>query len=203
MNNSTQEIEVKFYLQRRAALEERLQNQGATLIQPRVHELNLRFDTPERSLTREKRVLRLRQDEQARLTYKGPGYIDQDVTQRLEIEFAVSDFESARAFLYALGYEVSIYYEKFRTTYAWQGVLVTLDEMPYGDFSEIEGPDAGAIQQAAQALGLHWEARILDSYLALFERLRQSNGLSARNLAFAELEGLTCTPRMLGVQPGD
>ena len=72
MNNQSQEIETKFYLRNRHNFEEKLISLKAELVQPRVHELNLRFDTPDRTLTREKRVLRLRQDDQARMTYKGP-----------------------------------------------------------------------------------------------------------------------------------
>lgn len=203
MNTQSQEIEVKFYLRNRDALEQQLLRLGAQVVQPRVHEMNLRFDTPDRSLTRERRVLRLRMDEQARLTYKGPGLLNDIVTQRLEIEFTVGDFEAAKTFLWALGYEISIWYEKFRATYAWNNVLVTLDEMPFGNFSEIEGPDAKSIQNAAKELNLNWEARILESYLGLFERLRQNSGLPARNLGFAELAGIECSPQILGVQPAD
>ena len=55
-------------------------------------------------------------------------------------KFEVSSFDNAKALLEALGYRVSVMYEKYRTTYDWGGCEVTLDEMPYGDFAEIEGP---------------------------------------------------------------
>jgi adenylate cyclase class 2 len=203
MKNQSEEIETKFYLRNSASFEQHLQSLGAQVVQPRVYELNLRFDTPDRNLTRERRVLRLRQNGQAHLTYKGPGYINSDVMQRLEIEFVVSDFEAAKEFLWALGYEVSVWYEKYRTTYSWKNVLVTLDEMPFGNFSEIEGPDAANIQKAARELGLRWEARILESYLGLFDRLRQTSGLPAKNLSFVELAEINYNPQMLGVQPAD
>ena len=35
----------------------------------------------------------------------------------------------------SLGYVISMIYEKYRTTYELDGVLVTLDEMPCGDFA--------------------------------------------------------------------
>ena len=121
--------------------------------------------------------------------------------QRLEIEFTVGNFESAKTLLWALGYEVTVWYEKYRTTYQWKDVLVTIDEMPYGDFSDMEGPDAETIQSAAKELGLRWEARILESYLGLFDRLRQNTGLPAKNLGFAELAGTNCNPQMLAYSP--
>lgn len=41
--------------------------------------------------------------------------------------------------LQELGYVVSEVYEKYRTTYKLNVLQITLDEMPYGMFVEIEG----------------------------------------------------------------
>ena len=79
---------------------------GDVQVQPRLFELNLRFDTPEGELSRGRKVLRLRQDTQALLTFKGPAQDRSDVAARQEIEFTVSDFLAARHFLEALGYRV-------------------------------------------------------------------------------------------------
>jgi len=199
MTKSDQELEVKFYLPDLLTLRARLETAGAQLVQPRVHEINLRFDTPSGDLARGYRVLRLRQDTEARLTYKGPGELVDGVRSRQELEFTVSDFGTARHFLEALGYEVSVMYEKYRTTYALRGVLVTLDEMPYGNFTEIEGPDGASIRKTAEVLGLDWERRILDSYIMLFDRLRERLGLAFRDLSFENFEELTVTGEMLGL----
>ncbi len=198
-----QEIEAKFYLCNLGALEKRLRAQGAELHQPRVHEINLRYDTPDRALSQQRRVLRLRQDSGAVLTYKGPSDPSQAVSVRQEIEVNVSSFEGAGRLLEALGYQVSVMYEKERTTYGYRGTKVTLDELPYGNFVEIEGPDVDSIQAAAHQLGLDWSARCSASYLALFEELRQRRGLQARNLSFAEFEGVTVTAADLGLHPAD
>ncbi len=189
--SSDKELEVKFYLPDLSDLRSRLESIGAQLVQPRVHEINLRFDTPSGDLSRGARVLRLRQDSAARLTFKGPGELQDGVRSRQELEFTVSDFDTARKFLEALGYEVSVMYEKYRATYKQEGVLVTLDEMPYGNFTEIEGPDGASIRQAAEALGLDWERRILDSYIMLFDRLRESLGLSFHDLSFENFKDVT------------
>jgi adenylate cyclase class 2 len=197
MSKSDQELEVKFYLSDLPALRARLEATGAQLVQPRVHETNLRFDTPSGDLTRGYRVLRLRQDSKARLTYKGPGKLVDGVRSRQELEFTVSDFGTAHHFLEALGYEVSVMYEKYRATYTLDGVLVTLDEMPYGNFAEIEGPDGASIRKTAEVLGLDWERRILDSYIMLFDRLRERFGLAFRDLSFENFKSLTVTEDML------
>jgi adenylate cyclase, class 2 len=198
-----QEIEVKFYLADMAAFRARVAKAGAGLVTPRVHELNLRFDTPERTLTRLQRVLRLRKDERSRITYKGPAEPGMAVAVRQEIEFEVSDFEAARQMLAALGYEVSVIYEKFRTTFRLETGEVVLDELPYGNFVEIEAPDSATVQRLADSLNLNWEHRITDSYLALFERLKANRGVTAQNLSFSEIEGTAVLPEDLGVQPGD
>jgi len=197
---SDKELEVKFYLSDFPGLRTRLEAAGAQLVQPRVHEINLRFDTPSGDLARSYRVLRLRQDSQARLTYKGPGELVDGVRSRQELEFTVSDFETAHRFLAALGYEVSVMYEKYRATYALEGVLVTLDEMPYGNFAEVEGPDGASIRQTAAALGLDWERRILDSYIMLFDRLRERLGLAFRDLSFENFKSLAVTEEMLDLK---
>ena len=193
------EIEVKFYINNPALLKRRLDELGAKIKHPRVHEVNLRFDTPDGALSQEHRVLRLRRDKHNRLTYKGPALDNKDVSIRQEIEFEVDDFEAARQLLEALGYEVSIVYEKYRTTYEFYDTEIVLDEMPYGDFVEIEGPDIPNIQDVAAKLRLDWKLRCIESYMTLFKRLQINRDLSIQNLTFEELQGITVHPIDLGV----
>jgi len=203
MSQNQQELEIKLYLADLAAFENRVKDLGAELTEPRLHEVNLRFDLPDGELTRTAQVLRLRQDTAARMTYKGPGETVDGVHARREIEFTVSDFQSAQSMLETLGYQISLMYEKYRTTYFLDSLQITLDEMPYGTFTEIEGVDTAAIHRAAENLGLSWEARILDSYTSLFEHLRQKLGLTFRDLSFADFAELKITPEDLGVIPAD
>ena len=198
-----QEIEIKLYLSNMAAFHRRVEEQGARLVEARLHEVNLRFDTPDGELTRTAQVLRLRQDNVAHLTYKGKGDTGGDVYIRREIEFTVGDFQAARTFLEALGYIINLMYEKYRTSYNLDGVIVTLDEMPFGNFSELEGPDAESIHQVAEKLGVNWEARITDSYTSLFAHLKNGLGLTFRDLSFENFKGITVSPQALGVQPAD
>lgn len=186
--NNNQEQEVKFYLGNLPGFESRLQKMEAHLRTGRIFESNLRFDTPDGALTRARRVLRLRQDEIVRLTFKGPAEFGREISVRPEIEFEVSSFDNAKAFLEALGYQVSVRYDKYRTTYDLKNVEVVLDELPFADFAEIEGPDTATIQVVSEALGLNWEARCADSYLGLFNSLRISAGLQAENLTFDEVK---------------
>ncbi len=203
MSSSNQEIEVKFYVRSLPALAARLQQLGAAVTQTRVWERNLRFDTPDGNLRRASRVLRLRQDTAARMTYKGPGRIIDGVQHRAEIELTVESLDQARALLEALGYQVSMAYEKYRTTYSIGGTLVTLDELPYGSFVEIEGPTSEAIAQVAGSLKLNWEARINESYAALFDRTRATLNLPFRDLLFDNFRSVAVQPEDLGVRFAD
>jgi adenylate cyclase class 2 len=198
-----QELEVKFYVSDLGAIERRLQALGAHLSLPRVFETNLRFDTPTGDLGRQFRVLRLRQDVVARLTFKGPSSGVEGVRLRQEIEFEVSDFAAARLLLEALGYQVAMTYEKYRAAYDLDGVEVSLDELPYGTFVEVEGPDPGAIRQATGKLGLAWDAAVPASYTVLFEQFKARHGHSMRDLSFESFAGLKVTPADLEVRPAD
>lgn len=187
--NHEHENEVKFYVQDLARVEEHLGNMGAKLLHPRTHEFNLRFDTPKRRLTQSFQVLRLRQDQHTYLTYKGPSDPLSEVSSRSEIEVEVNDFAAARRFLEALGYEVTITYEKFRTTYLYKTVELALDETPMSNFVEIEGENAALIQKTAKELTFNWDARIKSSYLALFHQIKETYHLDVQNLTFEEFKG--------------
>lgn len=189
-----QELEVKFYVHDLAAIEQHLVSLDAVLVQPRTFEINLRFDTPEQELSTNFRVLRLRQDTAARMTFKGPAYGSEGVRVRQEIEFIVEDFEAARDLLEALGYQVSMGYEKYRTVYDLGEVHITLDEMPYGNFVEIEGPDPESILEVNLDLGLIWEARASESYVNIFERLKKELKLDFRDLSFENFTWLEISP---------
>ena len=65
-----QEIEVKLYTPDLALVREALQKAGATLKTPRVFERNLRYENAAGTLTEAGIVLRLRQDDKAKLTFK-------------------------------------------------------------------------------------------------------------------------------------
>jgi len=195
MSQSEQELEVKFAVAGLEPFVRRLQALEAVQVQPPVHETNLRFDTPGGELTQAKQVLRLRRDTQSRLTFKGAGQIVQGVSRRRELEFSVSDFDSAQAFLEALGYQVVWMYEKIRQSFLLDDVTVTLDEMPFGPFMEIEGPDGARIQAAARKLDLDWEQRVLVSYAVLFERVCRYLDVHFRDLSFDNFAGLVVPPQ--------
>ena len=222
MSASGQETEAKFYVRDLSRIQSRLHESGARLLQGRVLETNIRFDLPGALLRAEGRVLRLRRDTSTKFTYKSASTNEQGVLSREEIEFEVQDFAKAKRFLEALGYEKLVYYEKYRTTYslpssdpsvqsqvireakAAQGFThIMLDELPFGDFVEIEGETVDTIRAAADQLHLKWDTAIGTSYNALFDRTRRALHLSTQDLSFTEFDDIHVDAIHLGVEAAD
>jgi len=203
MTNPPLEIEVKFYLTDMPSFEKRVRSIGASLVRPRTREVNYRFDTPDMELAREHKVLRLRQDNSILLTYKGPATIKDNVSVRPEVELEVNDFSAATLLLESLGFCMSLKYEKWRTIYQLGDLEIALDEMPYGNFTELEGDDTALIHKTASLLALDWSTGITDSYLLMFERMKSSKKLVINDLTFEALRNVGCTPHDLGVKPSD
>ena len=197
------ETEVKFYLSQPEAYLEKVMACGAVLTQPRVLERNIRLDLPGQVLRQAGKVLRLRQDQEVHLTYKDQGQQVEGVLTRREIEFKADDFETTRRFFEALGYEEVAFYEKYRQTYRLGDLLITLDEMPYGTFTEIEGDPPVLIQAAADMLRLDWSTRINKSYLVMFDIFKNNTGFDGIALSFEALAGMHVSPAELGVDPAD
>ena len=77
-----------------------------------------------------------------------------------------------------------------------------LDELPYGNFVEIEG-EFEELKPLAQMLGLNWDAAIPASYHSLFDRVSISRNLTFRDLSFEKFKDIKISPGDLGVEPAD
>lgn len=163
----------------------------ADLKKDRVFEKNVRFDTRNERLRSELKLLRLRQDTAVKLTFKGPTPADltSEAKVREELEIEVSDFDMAAAICERLGFAPIQVYEKYRETFQLGDVEIVLDEMPYGNFVELEGPEA-AIKTAALRLNLDWNKRLLTNYLALMGEVKAHFNLDFDDLTFANFDNL-------------
>lgn len=162
------EIEAKFYLSDLAAFRAHLAALPVAPLSDRCFERNLRFDTPDRRLSAAGQVLRLRQDQRVSLTYKQR---TPSPSTRVELEFEVSDIETASQLLQALGYQVVMMYEKYRQRLSYREVEIMLDELPFGNFVEVEAPSLAALSSACAELGLAWNRRVEDSYMEIHAAL--------------------------------
>ncbi len=177
------EVEVKLHTPDLAAVKAALEEAGATLVKPRVFERNLRYDSADGSLMAQGIVLRLRQDEAVKLTYKADASMTSGIVSRFEAEVKVSDFETMHVILRRLGYGVELIYEKYRTTYALDGAEIVLDELPYGNFTEIEG-DVETIERVVAVLGLGGCRRMSGGYVQIFMDVKARLGLDIRDCNF-------------------
>ena len=184
------ETEVKLYVPDLSAVLARLEQLGAVLAAPRVYERNVRYEDAQSTLTGRGIVVRLRQDSRVRLTYKESGKAVDGILSRYEAEVEVSDFDAMQTILGKLGYTPYFVYEKYRTTYTLDGCEVVLDELPYGNFVEIEGT-AEAITAAIQRLNLERLPRLTASYTVLFERVKLLMRLTCHDLTFENFKGVT------------
>ena len=203
---SDQELEIKFFLIHPEQFTQKLKELQAELVSRRTNEWNLRFDTSTNSLAAEGKALRLRKDHRTRLTFKGPSQQRTDITARQELEVSVSDFQTTRQILEALGFQVAVIYEKFRTTWHLDGTEVVFDELPIGTFCEIEGQNADQIRAVAESLGLDWERRLATSYLSIFAQLKDTLGWPPINLTYKEMAGIPVNQHDLewiNIHPGD
>jgi adenylate cyclase, class 2 len=203
MNTSGKELEVKFLVKNLNRIEMRLQVLEAQLVQKRILEKNLRFDLPGAELRNSYRVLRLRQDENAVLTYKGPGKMIDGIREREEWEVTVSNFAVMQNILESLGYDVNFIYEKYRTTYEMDSSHIMLDDTPLGYFVEIEGLNKDSIVSLANQLHLNFSAASSESYLFLFERAQNSLGFKFRDLTFDLFDKVKVEPSSLGIDYAD
>ncbi len=198
MSQKNTEIEAKYMVHSLQPVEERLQALNAKLVESRGFEYNLRYDDAKGRLTDGRRVLRLRKFHDARLTYKGPSEVQGNTLARSEIEVVVSDFDNTRLILEALGYRVNGIYEKYRAMYELKGNLITLDELPYGLFVEVEGESPQNVADTASVLGLDPTKAIPASYQGIFERLRALHAPHLQSLTFSQFQKTPLHASLLG-----
>jgi adenylate cyclase class 2 len=188
------EVETKFYVPALAELRVRLLDSGATLSRRRVFEQNIRLDIDGGRLLHKGQMLRLRRDGRNVMTFKGPPPpgSQSEVKVREELEISFDDYDTAVAILRRLGYEPVQTYEKYRETFSLDDIEIVLDELPFGNFVELEGREA-TIKSTARRLELDWDRRLNMNYLALMDLLVQQYDLPCRDLTFGNFQDIPYT----------
>ena len=211
------EIEIKLAIRDRKALQRalnRLSAKPANPKAPRVHEMNLIFDTPDGGLAKHGQLLRIRTETPASakrgargkvarrtvLTFKSPpeelaigdvGHVgDRRHKVREEIETELTDGATMQRIFEGLGLRGWFRYEKYRTTY----VLPGRHAWAKGLLIEVdETPigtfvelegDAAAIDRAAKELGYSPKEYVLKNYLVLYVEECKRRGESPKDMLF-------------------
>ncbi len=85
-------------------------------------------------------ILRVRKtQDKTLLTYKKRIEDEFDMKQQIEHETEINNADELENIINNLGFKTRLIYEKRRKTYRFRSVEIVLDELPFGDFMEIEG----------------------------------------------------------------
>lgn len=182
------EIEIKLRLPPKLGkIRRALHAAGFGVVKPRIHESNLLFDNPKRTLRKHGKLLRLRRVGPHRLlTYKGPSEPSR-YKKRREVEIDLHNGGSLEEVFTHLGYRPVFCYEKYRTEYAKprsEG-KVLLDETPIGNFLEIEGSPRW-IDRTALALGFRSSDYITRSYGYLYLAYCRERRIAPKDMLFSD-----------------
>jgi adenylate cyclase class 2 len=205
MSKGRLEVEIKLPVASGAAGRRLLRRLGAKPL-GRVHEMNTLYDTPEGTLGRSSRLLRVRRLQVAGrgrrsgagkragrgnplpgiLTFKAPAEGGR-YKVREELELVIDAPERAERILEALGFRPWFRYEKYRASYRLPGLprlSVELDETPVGDYFELEGARQ-SIDRAARRMGYGPQDYVTASYFELFLRERERRDLEENAMLFS------------------
>ena len=213
------EIEIKLAIRDGKALARALKRMGAKPENPkapRMHEMNLIFDTPDGGLAKHGQLLRIRTETPAPmkksgrskiagrtlLTFKSPpeslaiGDVgtggDRRHKVREEIETELTDGATVQRIFEGLGLRGWFRYEKYRTTYvlpgkhAWAKGL--LIEMDETPIGTYVELEgqAAAIDRAAKELGYSTRDYVLKNYLVLYVEECKRRGEQPKDMLFGE-----------------
>lgn len=211
------EIEIKLAIRNSKALLRALKRLGAKPANPkapRVHEMNLIFDTPDGGLAKHGQLLRIRTETPAPakksvrgklagrtlLTFKSPpdqlaiGDVapggDRRHKVREEIETELMDGATVRRIFEGLGLRGWFRYEKYRTTYVLPGrhpwAKGLLIEMDETPIGTFVELEgqAAAIDRAAKELGYSPKEYVLKNYLVLYVEECKRKGEQPKDMLF-------------------
>jgi adenylate cyclase, class 2 len=180
------EIEVKVRIEDLAEMARRAEALGLRLRKARHFEGNTLYDYPDRALSTCGCLLRVRQEDgEGLLTFKGKLVTHEKYKVRPEIESACADAKAVEEILRNIGLRPFFRYEKYRTEYEGDGVLLCLDELPFGRFLEIEGGE-GTIDPLAERLGLNPSTFMKRTYADLYGEYCRENGIHFGDIVFPE-----------------
>jgi adenylate cyclase class 2 len=136
------EIEKKYRLseQQRVAVLERLSALGVERSRTDFEENSIFVNE---NLRLEEAVVRIRKvDGRAILTFKKRLPTTSGIKHQIELETSIANPSAMETILNELGLARSLIYEKRREVWHYQEVEIVVDELPFGWFLEIEGPES-------------------------------------------------------------
>lgn len=159
------EIEIKFKLDNPLKLEKKIRSLGAKFL-GKIKEYDIYFDNKQKSLTEEKKVLRLRHtDKKAYLTFKKSSEDPLRYKNMHEFEVEINSFSKALLILNGLGFKEVFRKQKERVVYKLGGCFLLIDKLPkIGYYLEIESTSERKITSIVKKIGLEDKESTILSY---------------------------------------
>ena len=183
------EIEVKIRIDRPDRLLSRLESLGARCFRDRHLEDNFLYDYPDLMLAKQGCLLRLRRRPgEAVLTFKGKARVEKGAKVRLEREVKIGDPVTLAAILEGVGLKQVYRYQKYRTEFDFRRLKIAVDELPIGNFIELEG-DQERIGEVGQLLGFQPGEFLTATYRGLHREQVERTGETMGDLLFPPSKG--------------
>ena len=177
------EIEVKFKLDDRAALQRKLHDLGGERLYAETFEDNMVLDR-RGELRTKGALLRVRKfGKYALVTYKGAMAFEGGIKSREEVQTGVESFELAIQLFDSLGYKPVFRYQKYREVWHVRDTEVVLDRTPIGDYFEIEGPP-DTIRAIVSDVGMNMDHALRHSYADLYKQARRTRSDLPEHMVF-------------------
>jgi len=142
-----------------------------------------RMDTPNLDLEKRGTFLRVRTGGKDIVTLKKKIKTTGEVFERQELETEVKDPELLADIFADLGFSKRFIMEKYRIDYEYKDTKISLDELPFGMFVEIEG-ELENIKNVADELNLDLSNKIIVTYWDLFEDYKKKMNQKGENIVF-------------------
>lgn len=140
-------------------------------------ETTYRYDTPDLSLEKQGVFLRLRSGFSNTLTVKKK-MKDSNTNYRVrdDVTLEIDNINKAREIVKTLGYTHERIMEKYRVEWRYKRTKITIDELPFGIYSEIVG-EQEQIKTVCKDLGLDFNLAITETYWGIFKTISDEKNI--------------------------
>ena len=176
------ETEVKIEINNLKGFVAKLLENG-TVFKDKDFQRTVRMDTPGLNLEKRKVFLRVRSGLGNTVTLKVKKEENKNYKLRDEYETEVKDINVLTQIFTILGFSKHFVMEKYRANYSYEGVEISVDELPFGIYVEFEGTKEG-INNALKVFGLDKTKRITVTYWHIFDEIKKKNPSLGENIVF-------------------
>ena len=170
------EKEIKIKIEKPTEIIDKLRRNGAVFLGGAL-ERTVRFDTKNLDYEKNGKFIRCRSGFNNTITLKEKiNDTTSGVRARKETEFEIEDMDKMEYILQALGLDYKRTMEKYRQQWRMNNVSITIDELCFGVYMEIEGEEA-QIYKACEILGIDPNSKILVTYWDLWQEISDSKDI--------------------------